>query len=124
MHEGISQFGPLPGDKGHGHGQVIFAHSRLEIRQRLVFWLGLFGSPVQEQADHQTAEHAQDPQGVGTPDPAAVVIERDVQTQMGPVFDSPAMAIAFEPARGGKLLGHPVGYQPHGFVFAADMLAG
>jgi hypothetical protein len=29
--KGYSQFGPLAGNKGHGHGQVIFAHGGLEI---------------------------------------------------------------------------------------------
>ena len=122
--KGFSKFWMLSGDKGHSHGQVVFTHRGLEIGKGLVFGLGLFCSPVHEQADDQTSEHSQYPQGVGAADPAAVVIERDVQALMRAVFDSPGFAVGFEPLRRGKLFGGQVGDEPNGFVFASDMLPG
>ncbi|HRY48365.1 MAG TPA: hypothetical protein P5186_09985 [Candidatus Paceibacterota bacterium] len=58
----FTQFRPLADDKGHDHGQIVFAHGCLGISQRLVLGLWLACAPVHEKADHQVAEHAQDPE--------------------------------------------------------------
>ena len=58
-----------------------------------------------EEADDNSAEHAQDPQSVGAADPAPVVIECDIQALMGAVFNSPTLSVAFEPLRGRELVG-------------------
>src|SRR5438270_11194305 len=88
----------------------------------MVLGLWLLKSPMDEQDDNQAAEHAQNPQGIGAADPAAVVIEGDVQALMSPVFDSPAHAVGFEPELCGKFFGYEVSDEADSFVFASDML--
>jgi hypothetical protein len=122
--KGFSQFRPLAGDKGHGHGQIIFAHGRLEIGQRLVPGLWMACAPVHEKADHQTAEHAEDPEAIGVAHPATVIIERDVQALVGAVLNAPTLAIGPQPLWGGQFLWREVANEADGLVFASHMLTG
>lgn len=122
--KGFSQFRPLAGDKGHGHGQIIFPHGGLEIGERQVLGLWLAYAPVHKEADHQTAEHAQDPEAFGVAHAAAVIIERDVQALVGAVLNAPTLAIGPQPLWGGQLLWGEVGNQADGLVFASNMLTG
>ena len=122
--KGFSQFWSLACDEGHCHGQIIFAHGGLEIGERLVMGFGMACAPVHEQADDQATEHPQDPQSLGAANPAAVLIEGDVQALVSAVFDAPSQAVGFEPALCGKLLWGQVGDEAHRFVFASGVLAG
>lgn len=81
-------------------------------------------APVHEETDHQAAEHAQYPKGIGAADPAAVLIEGDVQALMGPVLDSPGQAIGFQPVCCVQVLGWHVGDEADRLVFASAMLPG
>ena len=72
--KGFSQFGVSVGDEGHCLGKVVLAQGGLEVGKGLVFGLWLAGAPVHEEADDDSAEHAQDPQGIGAANPAAVLI--------------------------------------------------
>ena len=124
MHEQGSQLRSLLGDKGQRLSQVVFAHGGLEIGKRLVLGLWMACAPVHEEADDQPAEHAQDPQRVGAADPAAVIIEGDIQALMGAIFNAPSLSVGFEPLRSGELRGTQVGDEADGFILASDMLPG
>lgn len=91
----FSQFRVVVCDEGHRFGQVVLAHGGLEICERLVVRLGMAFTPVHEEADHQAAYDAKDPQAIGIANPAAVLVERDVQALMCPVLDSPGQTIGF-----------------------------
>ncbi len=71
----FSQFGVSVGDKGHSLSKVVLAQGGLEVREGLVFGFWLTSAPVNEEADDDSAEHAQDPQGIGVANPTAVLIE-------------------------------------------------
>lgn len=120
----FSQFRPLVGDKGHSPSQVFFAHGGLEVSQGLVLRLGMVGAPVHEKADHQTAEHSQNPEALGAANPAAILIEGNIQALMGAILNPPSLAIGPQPRAGGQFLGRQVGHQADGFVFASGMLTG
>ena len=111
-------------DKGHSFGEVVLAHGGLEVGEGLVLGFGLASAPVHKEADHQPAEHAQDPQGIGAANSAAVLIERHIQALMSPVLDSPSQAICLEPVCCIQSFGWQVGNEAHRFVFASEMLPG
>jgi len=71
----FSQFGVSVGDEGHGLSEVVLAQGGLEVGEGLVFGLWLASTPVNEQANDYSAEHTQDPQGIGATNPTAVLIE-------------------------------------------------
>jgi hypothetical protein len=67
------------------------------MSQGLVLGFGVTRAPVHREADDQAAEHAQDPQGVGVADPAAVIIEGHTQALMGAVFTGAGLPVGLEP---------------------------
>ena len=69
--KGFSKSRSLTGDKGHGHGQVVFTHSGLEIGKGWGFGLWLFFPPVDERLI-TTLRSIPRIHGVGTADPAAL----------------------------------------------------
>ena len=73
--KGFSQFWVSVGEEGHGLSKVVLAQGGLEVGKGLVFGRWLASSPVHEETDYDSAEHAQDPQSIGAANPTAVLIE-------------------------------------------------
>ena len=99
-------------------------HIRGEIRSGEVLSVDLTGAPFHKQAIGQTAEEAQHEHTIGMTHPAAVIILRDVQALVQPVFDAAeAGAIDLQPSPGIEPLRRSAGQQRHRLGFAARGLA-
>ena len=81
------------------------------------------GGPFHEEAVGNAAEHAQDPHGVGALHAAAIIIVRDVQSLVQPVFDTPTLTVELQPLFGGKRGGRCAGNEHDLFGFPALGLA-
>ena len=61
MHEGVSKCVAVVGDKVPGFGQIVFTHFGLEVGEGLEVGLCLASAPLPEEANGDSAQHAQDP---------------------------------------------------------------
>ena len=124
MHEGGLERGPLVGDETEGLRQIVFAHRGLKIGEVFVVGFALPPAPFREQAQGQAAQHAQNPQAIGTAHAAVVVVERHIQPLMAPVFDPPAFAVGLQPLARREFGGGQIGEQAHRLIRAPGALAG
>lgn len=84
-------------DGAQGTSAVLFGHHHLEIGRGLVFRFALTASPFHKEAVAQAPEHPQDPNAIGTPNAAAIIVVRHIQPLMRAVFNAPAISIELEP---------------------------
>ena len=110
------------GNQGEGLGQIVFAQGRLEVSEPERTGVGLLVTPMHIETDRQAAEPSQDPPAIAVAHSAAVVVERDIQTQVGAILDAPALAIGLEPRLGREFLWRAVGDETDRFVFASHVL--
>ena len=114
----------MVGEKTQSFGQIVFPHGGLDVGEGLEVRFCLATAPLHEEADDQSAHHAQDPQSIGVEHPATVVVERYIQTLVSAVFDPPALTVGLEPAQWREVVGGLVGDETDRFVLASDALAG
>jgi hypothetical protein len=103
---------------------VVLAHGGLEVGGRQIFWMGLMGAPLHEEAVADAPEQAGDPHGVRMANPAPIVVMGNVQTLVQAVFDAAkTSAVEFQPLLGVEPLGWSAGDEADIFVLAALALA-
>ena len=107
-------------DETHGRYGVFRTHGGLEIGHGGVLALRVAGTPFGEEADHQTAEHSQDPDGVAITDAALIFVGRRVKTLMEATLDAPILTDALQPLPRVQALWRKAAEQLHclGLVFA------
>lgn len=80
------------------------------------------GTPFQEEAGGEAAEHSQDPKSARGSDSALVVGVGDIQSLVQAVFDTPGQAVVRQPLLGVELGVLEAGDQAYDFVaFAFDL---
>ena len=123
MHEGVLELGALGCDEAHRFDQILLPHGRLEVGGGLVLGFGLALAPFHEEAIGQATQHPHDPLAIGSAHPTAVVVQGDIQPEVEPGFDSPALAVGAQPLSGSEFFGRATGHQRDALVLATGMLA-
>ena len=118
-----SQFRVLGKDQAQRGAALILRHGGLEIAGGLVLGVGLAGAPFQAQTVAQAAKHAHDPQTRSLADAATVIVKRNVQSLVQPVFDAPVNPVEMEPFPGVEFDGRRTGEQADFLLLATGSLA-
>ena len=105
-------------DGAQGTLAMFFGHHGLKIGCCVVLRFALTGSPFHKEAVAQASKHAHDPNPIGAPNAASVIVVRDIQPLMRPVFNPPGKAIELEPPLSRQLIRLYTGDQRNQFVFA------
>lgn len=84
----------------------------------VLFFPGIFQLPLGKQTDREPSEHTQNPCGILRPNPAFIFQAGDIEAQMKPVFNAPALAVDLKPLVGTQPFGRTTGNQEDGLAFA------
>ena len=114
------QAGALGEQQAQGCLAVVLAHGGLEVGGRQIFWMGLMGAPLHEEAVADAPEQAGHQHGVRMANPATIIVMGNVQTLVQAVFDAAkTSAVEFQPLLGVEPLGWSAGDEADIFILAA-----
>ena len=100
---------------------VFQSHFIVKIWEAEPFFLWVTSHPFAKETDAETAEHAQEPDGLTIFDATPIFVGRNVEPLMQTIFDTPVLALEFEPFWRLQML--TTGQHINGFWFSATGLA-